>query len=385
MTTDGVKRRLAAIMSADVKDYSRLMRQDETATVQTLTAYQGIMATLVEQHHGRVVDSPGDNLLAEFASVVDAVQGAVAIQKELKARNAGLPDFRKMEFRIGINLGDIIVEGDRIFGDGVNIAARLESLADPGGICISRTAYDQIEDKLPLGYEYLGEKRVKNISKPVRAYKVLLEAEEAAPRRRPKDQAGPWGEDRPFGHIRIEKRSKRRHRPKPDFRRHMRAYVGVIGLLLIIDLLTGGDWWFYWPALGWGVFLVLHRIRASTSPPRETAEPDQDPSVHETQGPTRGRKPKYLRVQIEPKGNGRSEKERVNLRIPLTVLRAGAKISAILPEHAKDRINDTLREKGIDIDLASLQGEKLDELVEALAEMDIDVDRDDKKIRIFCE
>jgi len=135
------------------------------------------MTTLINQHHGRVVDSPGDNVLAEFASVVDAVQAAVAIQKELKVQNAKLPESRKMKFRIGINLGDIIVEGDLIYGDGVNIAARLEALADSGGICVSRTAYDQIEDKLPLGYEYLGEKIVKNIPKPIRAYRVLIESE----------------------------------------------------------------------------------------------------------------------------------------------------------------------------------------------------------------
>lgn len=177
MTGEDVKRRLAAIFSADVKDYSRLMRDDETATIRTLNTYRGLMTTLVQQHHGRVVDSPGDNLLAEFASVVDGVQAATAIQKELKARNAKLQKNRKMDFRIGINLGDIIVEGDRIYGDGVNIAARLEGLADPGGICISRTAYDQIEDKLPLGYEYLGEKIVKNIPKPIRAYRVLIEPE----------------------------------------------------------------------------------------------------------------------------------------------------------------------------------------------------------------
>ncbi len=177
MTGEDVKRRLAAIFSADVRDYSRLMRDDETATIRTLNTYRELMTTLVQQHHGRVVDSPGDNLLAEFASVVDGVQAATAIQKELKARNAKLQKNRKMDFRIGINLGDIIVEGDRIYGDGVNIAARLEGLADPGGICISRTAYDQIEDKLPLGYEYLGEKIVKNIPKPIRAYRVLIEPE----------------------------------------------------------------------------------------------------------------------------------------------------------------------------------------------------------------
>ena len=175
--TEGVKRKLAAILSADVKDYSRLMRDDEVATIRTLNAYREEMTKLIQQHHGRVVDSPGDNLLAEFASVVDGVQAAVAIQKELKALNATLVASRKMEFRIGINLGDIIEEEGRIYGDGVNIAARLEALADPGGLCISRTAHDQIEDKLPLGYEYLGEKIVKNIPKPIHAYKVIIEPE----------------------------------------------------------------------------------------------------------------------------------------------------------------------------------------------------------------
>ena len=130
---------------------------------------------MIQQHRGRVVDSPGDNILAEFASVVDAVQCAVAVQKEIQARNLELPETRRMQFRIGINLGDVIEEEDRIYGDGVNIAARLESLAEPGGICVSKTAFDHIETKLPLGYEYLGEQTVKNIAKPVCAYKVLME------------------------------------------------------------------------------------------------------------------------------------------------------------------------------------------------------------------
>jgi len=151
------------------------MSEDEAQTVKTLTAYREIMTELIKQHRGRVVDSPGDNMLAEFTSVVDGVQCAVAVQKELQARNAELPENRRMDFRIGINLGDVIEEGDRIYGDGVNIAARLEALADPGGICISKTAFDQIETKLPLGYEYLGEQSVKNIPKPVGAYRVLME------------------------------------------------------------------------------------------------------------------------------------------------------------------------------------------------------------------
>ena len=132
MTTQEVKRKLTAILSADVKGYSRLMGEDEVGTIRTLNAYKDVMSNLIQQHHGRVVDAPGDNLLAEFGSVVDAVQCAVEIQKELKTRNSELPENRRMEFRIGVNLGDVIEEGEKIFGDGVNIAARLESLSDAG-------------------------------------------------------------------------------------------------------------------------------------------------------------------------------------------------------------------------------------------------------------
>jgi len=139
MTTQEVKRKLTAILSADVKGYSRLMGEDEKGTVHTLNAYKEVMTGLIQHHRGRVVDAPGDNVLAEFGSVVDAVECAVEIQKELKTRNAELPENRRMEFRIGVNLGDVVEEGENILGDGVNVAARIESLADGGGICISGT------------------------------------------------------------------------------------------------------------------------------------------------------------------------------------------------------------------------------------------------------
>jgi adenylate cyclase len=173
MTSEGFQRKLTAILSADVAGYSRLMGKDEEATVRRLTAYREIMATLIHKHQGRVVDSTGDNLLAEFVSVLDAVRCAVEIQEELRARNAELPDDLKMEFRIGVNLGDVVVDGERIYGDGVNIAARLESLAEPGGICISGTVYANVENKLSLEYEYLGEQQVKNIEQPIQVYRVL--------------------------------------------------------------------------------------------------------------------------------------------------------------------------------------------------------------------
>jgi adenylate cyclase len=175
MADEGFKRKLTAILSADVVGYSRLMSENEEATVSTITSYREVLRTLIQQNNGKVLDSPGDNLLAEFVSVVDAVQCAVAVQKEIKARNDELPENRRMQFRIGINLGDVIQEGERIYGDGVNIAARLEGLSDPGGICISKTAFDHIESKLPYGYEFLGDQSVKNIAKPVAAYRVLME------------------------------------------------------------------------------------------------------------------------------------------------------------------------------------------------------------------
>ncbi len=173
MAEEGFKRKLAAILSADVEGYSRLMDDDEEATVRTLTAYRNAIADLVQQFRGRIVDTPGDNILAEFTSVVDAVNCAVEIQRDLAERNTDLPYNRQMQFRMGVNLGDVIEEEGRIYGDGVNIAARVESLADAGGICIAGSAYDQVVSKLELGYEDLGEHQVKNISTPILVYRVL--------------------------------------------------------------------------------------------------------------------------------------------------------------------------------------------------------------------
>ena len=177
MTTQETKRKLTAILSADVKGYTRLIAKDEVGTLQTLNTYKEVMANLIQHHHGRVVDAPGDNVLAEFASVVDAVQCAVEIQKELRTRNDKLPVHRKMEFRIGINLGDVVEEEEKIFGDGVNIAARMQSLADRGGICISGTVYEHIKNELTLRYEYLGKQKIKNIIGSVKVYRVMIEPE----------------------------------------------------------------------------------------------------------------------------------------------------------------------------------------------------------------
>ncbi len=218
MTSTDLKRKLAAILSADVKGYSRLMREDEEATVRTLTTYRTAMTHLIEKYRGRVVDSPGDNILAEFGSVVDAVNCAVEIQRELAERNAELAENRQMRFRIGINLGDVLEEGPRIYGDGVNIAARMEGLAEAGGICISGTAYDQVENKLVLEYEYLGEQTVKNIDKPVRAYRVLSYPGAAA--------------------YRVDK-------AKSAVARSWRRTVLAVGALLLVGATVFGIWHLY--------------------------------------------------------------------------------------------------------------------------------------------
>jgi adenylate cyclase len=169
-----VERRLSAILSADAKGYSRLMAGDEIGTVLTLTSHRIVMRETITRLRGRVVDSPGDNLLAEFGSTADAVEAAVEIQHALQARNGQLPEGRRLEFRIGVNLGEIIVEDERIYGDAVNVAARLESMADGGGVCVSGAVHDQIAGKLALSWEPLGEQRVKNIPRAVRVYRVRL-------------------------------------------------------------------------------------------------------------------------------------------------------------------------------------------------------------------
>jgi adenylate cyclase len=217
-----MERKLAAILSADVEGYSRLMGDDEAATVRTLTEYREAIASIVGRHGGRVVDTPGDNVLVEFSSVVDAVQCAVEIQRELRSRNAALPDSRRMKFRMGINLGDVIVEGRRLYGDGVNIAARLEALSESGGVCLSGAAYDQVEGKLPLGYDFLGEHTVKNIARPVRVYRLRLEP----------------------GAVPAPSRPRRR-----TDRRLVSRIVGMVAILILLGAVGWAGWrWLKGPA-----------------------------------------------------------------------------------------------------------------------------------------
>lgn len=169
-----VERKLVAIMSGDIAGYSRLMGDDDVATVQTLTVYRVAITVTIERHRGRLVDFTGDNLLATFASTVDAVECASALQADLTKRNAEMTDSRRMEFRFGVNLGEVIVDGERIYGDGVNVAARLQGLAQPGGVYISAAVHEQVEKKLALAFDCVGEHTVKNIEKPVVVYCVRI-------------------------------------------------------------------------------------------------------------------------------------------------------------------------------------------------------------------
>jgi adenylate cyclase len=189
-----MERRLTAILSADVVGYGRLMGADEAGTLTALKAHRKeLIDPTIAAHHGRIVKLMGDGALVEFPSVVEAVQCAVDIQRGTAERNVNLPRDRRIDFRIGVNLGDVIIEGDDIYGDGVNVAARLQGLAEPGGICISGTAFDQVEGKLDCGYEFLGARHVKNIAKAVRAYRVRMEPDAigkvTGARRRP---TPPW-------------------------------------------------------------------------------------------------------------------------------------------------------------------------------------------------
>src|SRR5712671_1303411 len=184
------------------------MGEDEEATLRTLSSNRKLIDSLIEQHRGRFVNSAGDSVLAEFASVVNAVQCAVEIQTTLKAENENLPPERRMEFRIGVNLGDVMVDGEQIYGDGVNVAARLESLAEPGSIFISGSVHEQLGNKLALGYQDLGEQAVKNIAKPVRVLRVMLDGEAA---------------------TRTTAKAT-----EPSLRKHWRGVFSLAGLALII-------------------------------------------------------------------------------------------------------------------------------------------------------
>jgi class 3 adenylate cyclase len=173
MESGGGRRKLTTIVASDVEGFSRLMSEDEEATLATLRDYRSVIFRLITRHEGRVFSTGGDSVLAEFSSAVEAVRCAISIQEELRVRNAEMEEEQQLRFRIGINIGDVLIEGDDLFGDGVNVAARLEGLAPMGGICISGSVFDQVKNKLSLGFEDIGPQQVKNIAEPVHAYKLV--------------------------------------------------------------------------------------------------------------------------------------------------------------------------------------------------------------------
>lgn len=190
MNPGSVKRKLTTILASDVAGYSRMMSEDEEATLATLKEYREIIFGLIDRHDGRVFGMAGDSVVAEFGSAVEAVRSAISIQEELRARNAEIEESRQMQFRIGVSVGDVMVEGDDLFGDGVNVAARLEGIAPPGGICISASVFEQVKNKLSLGFEDIGPQKVKNIAEPVPAFKIVPASVSVAPTAPPATGAG---------------------------------------------------------------------------------------------------------------------------------------------------------------------------------------------------
>ncbi|MBD8875474.1 adenylate/guanylate cyclase domain-containing protein [Roseibium polysiphoniae] len=260
------RRRLAAVMCADVAHYSRLMERDEDGTLDRLKSYRSIMSGLTERHHGRIVNTWGDAVIIEFSSVVEAVQCAVDIQNELSLRNADLPQAARMDFRIGINLGDIMVEGDDIYGDGVNVAARLQELAPTGGVMLSQSVHDQVRSKLALGFESVGPQTIKNVSEPVEAFSVRLGGRnEPAPHETPsqdgeetaRQQADPQlgADTQAFANGFEQARNWLRRQPK-----RIRSCVFMIGFFFVLNLLTSGlsTLWFVWPSLPFALALIWH-------------------------------------------------------------------------------------------------------------------------------
>ncbi|MDH6261139.1 adenylate cyclase [Bradyrhizobium sp. BR13661] len=251
MTDDKVKRRLTTVLCADVHSYSRLMEADETGTLETLRRYFAAMARLVERHDGRIVNTWGDAVIAEFASVVEAVQCAVEIQQEISNEDSDSPQVNPMRFRIGINLGDVMVDGTNIYGDGVNIASRLQELADPGGVVISSSVYDQVHNKLSVGFDCLGQRPMKNIA-PLTSYRLTLGGQTTGRGSFPVDGSPTLRETARAPQIGDRHQPSAPTNPVSEWLgklpRPVAAALTVSAFLILINLLTGAHKiWFHWP------------------------------------------------------------------------------------------------------------------------------------------
>jgi adenylate cyclase len=253
--TEKVRRRLTTLLCADAAGYTRLMGADEAGTLATLRQRRAAMATLIERHEGRIVNTWGDAVIAEFSSVVEAVQCAIETQQELSTHNDELPEEQRMNFRIGINLGDVMLEGDDVYGDGVNIAARLQELAEPGGILISGPVYDQVHNKLSIGFDCLGEQSLKNVAHPVTGYRVLqggAPSRQAQPELRMKPPEPP---------DRAETGVSRAWDWYTGLPRASVVLIAVAVFLFAINVFSGlHRVWFQWPA---AVLLLIAFLRAT--------------------------------------------------------------------------------------------------------------------------
>ena len=467
--SDPVRRKLTTIFCADVHGYSRLMDIDEVSTLQTLKLYRQAMTGLIERHDGRVFAIAGDSVAAEFGSVVEAVQCAAEVQRELRTRNDSRPHDRRLEFRIGINLGDVMVEGDDLYGEGVNIAARLEGLAEPGGICISGTVYDQVHNKLTLGYDFMGEQTVKNISQPVPAYSIDLSPTTA------KTQHA----TRPHPRAAVEDTAS--DDQKRWFRHRTARLVFVLAILFVINAATTsgpwtepGTWWALWFALLFAILILWRalntyrpdlvgrdakvggdmshskvgsrkvrgdmtfskdtefhgKIRGNVKVARGVSvklfckiggnliiEPDAVVELHGVVGldvinrggafrlhgkvrgserhevagqpappPPEGERPVPRFLKIEGRATGKDGKdEGFHLRVPLHLLRAGIKMRALIPEAKRDKINEKLRDKGIEGDIFEMSDHQIDTLIRSLGELELEAGDGDGSFRIYLE
>lgn len=235
-----VQRKLTTILAADADGYSRVMEADEVGTLGALRAARSVFSRFIERHHGRIANTAGDGLIAEFPSVVEAVQCAIEVQRELAAdAQSGL------RFRIGVHLGDVLVDGDDLLGEGVNLAARLQSMAEPGGILISQQVYDQVQKKLSVGFEYLGEKRPKNFEESVGVYSVA-------------SMGG--GEART---VRTSDRTASKAKPKNSWSKLIgsaKRYAAILAILVVLNLVLGEPYWVQWPALGMALLLAFRAV-----------------------------------------------------------------------------------------------------------------------------
>jgi adenylate cyclase len=284
MTDDKVKRRLTTVLCADVHGYSRLMEADEAGTLGTLRRYRTAIAGLVARHDGRVVNTWGDAVIAEFASVVEAVQCAVEIQQETSSQDPDAPPAQRMRFRIGINLGDVMVDGADIYGDGVNIAARLQELAEPGGVVVSSTVYDQVHNKLSVGFDCLGQQPMKNVA-PVISYRVTTGGRALGGGSLPDDDSAPPPANAVAASAAGARRIGDGHEPSTWTRlvsdrlanlpRPIAAALTISAFLVLINVFTGlHRIWFHWPVAALLFFGILRTVlRHRPAPDRKAERP----------------------------------------------------------------------------------------------------------------